>query len=230
MWSFSLCSLPQGGLFGTIIIALALLSCAPSSDAENSKSVSPDTTLPAAVADTATFAGGCFWCMEAALDEVDGVAATTSGFAGGEVSHPSYKEVSRGKTGHTEVVQVIYDSSRVDYKRLLRAYWHNVDPFDGEGQFCDRGSQYRPAVFTHNARQHKLAEQSKDTVRNRFEQSIAVEIEPLEAFYPAEDYHQNYYQKNPQRYKSYVHGCGRYDRLKEVWGPTARSAAPLSAE
>lgn len=228
--SFSFLSASQVGMFGAILAGLLLLSCTSSSDGDPSQTVSPDTTLPAAVADTSTFAAGCFWCAEAAFDEVEGVAATTSGFAGGEVANPSYDQVSRGRTDHTEVVQVIYDSSQVDYERLLRVYWHNVDPFDGEGQFCDRGSQYRPAIFTRDARQHRLAEQSMETVMTLFDRPIAVEIEPLDAFYPAEEYHQDYHQKNPQHYKSYVQGCGRYDRLEEVWGERARSAAPLTAE
>lgn len=213
-----------------LVSGLLLLGCLSSTDSEGPSAGTADTALPASVADTATFAAGCFWCAEAAFDKPEGVAATISGFAGGEVANPSYKEVSRGRTDHTEVVQVIYDSSRVDYEHLLRVYWHNVDPFDGNGQFCDRGSQYRPAIFTHNTRQQRLAEQSKEAVASRFDQSIAVEIEPLEAFYPAEEYHQNFYDKNPQRYKRYVQGCGRYDRLEEIWGERARSAAPLTAE
>lgn len=209
---------------------LLLLGCLSSTDSEGQSAVMPDTTLPASVADTATFAAGCFWCVEAAFDNPEGVAATISGFAGGEVANPSYNEVSRGRTNHTEVVQVIYDSSRVDYEHLLRVYWHNVDPFDGDGQFCDRGSQYRPAIYAHDTRQLRLAEESKEEVASRFDQSIAVEIEPLDAFYPAEEYHQDFYKKNPQRYKRYVNGCGRYDRLEEIWGEHARSAAPLTAE
>lgn len=218
-----------GALFSTFVLFL-FLGCTPSSDAENSHDILSDTTLPASVADTATFAAGCFWCVEEAFDKVEGIAATTSGFAGGDVSNPSYREVSRGETEHTEVVQVLYDSTQVDYDRLLRVYWHNVDPFDGDGQFCDRGSQYRPAIFTHDPRQRRLAEQSKETVSARFDQSVAVEIEPLEAFYPAEDYHQDYHQKNPDDYKRYVQGCGRYDRLEDVWGESARSDAPLTTE
>lgn len=229
-----MCSFPsasQVGLFGAVLTGLLfLLSCAPSSDGETDEAAFSDTTLSAEVADTATFAAGCFWCAEEAFDEPEGVAATISGFAGGDVANPSYQAVSSGRTDHTEVVQVIYDSSQVNYQRLLRVYWHNVDPFDGNGQFCDRGSQYRPAIFAHDDRQLHLAEQSKKTVAARFDQEIAVEIEPLDAFYPAEEYHQDYYQKNPSHYKSYVQGCGRYDRLEEVWGETARSASPLTAE
>ncbi|PSQ79888.1 MAG: peptide-methionine (S)-S-oxide reductase [Bacteroidetes bacterium QH_6_63_17] len=183
--------------------------------------------MPAAVADTATFAGGCFWCMEPPYDKIDGVAATTSGYAGGDVVDPSYEAVSSGTTGHAEVVQVIYDSTKIDYGRILRVYWHNVDPFDGTGQFCDRGSQYRPAIFAHTARQQRLAKQSKETVAGRFDSSIAVEVEPLDAFYAAEEYHQNYYQKNPGDYKRYRNGCGRDARLRNIWGDAAMSDAPL---
>jgi peptide-methionine (S)-S-oxide reductase len=213
-----------------VFAGLLLLSCAPSSDAEQTPTVVPDSTLPAAVADTATFAGGCFWCMEPPYDKVDGVASTTSGFAGGEKKNPSYREVASGTTKHTEVVQVVYDSTTVDYKRLLRIYWHNVDPFDGTGQFCDRGSQYRPAIFAHDARQHRLAAQSKKTVAAQFDQSIAVKVHDLDAFYAAEKYHQNYYKKKPGEYKRYRRGCGRDARLREIWGEAAGSDAPLATE
>lgn len=210
-----------------IVGLMGALGCT-SSDADGTAAVAPDTTLPAAVADTATFAGGCFWCMEPPYDKIDGVAATISGYAGGEVENPTYEQVSSGATGHAEVVQVIYDSTTVDYERLLRVYWHNVDPFDGGGQFCDRGSSYRPVIFAHDAEQRQRAEQSKATVAARFDQEIVVPIEPLDAFYAAEDYHQNFYQKNPGRYNSYRDGCGRDARLKEIWGEAAMSDAPLN--
>jgi peptide-methionine (S)-S-oxide reductase len=215
-------------LVGLLAVGVVLLACTSSSDAEDTTVPSPDAPIPAAVADTATFAGGCFWCMEPPYDKIDGVASTTSGFAGGEVVDPSYREVASGATNHTEVVQVVYDSTKVDYERLLRVYWHNVDPFDGTGQFCDRGSQYRPAIFTHSDRQRRLAEQSKATVAARFDQSIAVEVQSLDAFYPAEAYHQNYYQKNPTDYERYRRGCGRDARLREIWGEAAGSDAPLA--
>lgn len=218
----------SSALLGAVLVGAALLACTPSSDATDSPAATPDTTLPAQVADTATFAGGCFWCMEPPYDKIDGVASTMSGFAGGEVENPSYRQVASGMTDHTEVVQVIYDSTKVDYERLLRVYWHNVDPFDGDGQFCDRGSQYRPAIFVHDSDQRHLAEESKESVAARFAESIAVEIHPLEAFYAAEEYHQNYYQKNPQDYKEYRTGCRRDARLQEVWGDAAGSDAPLA--
>jgi len=188
----------------------------------------PDSTLSAAVADTATFAGGCFWCMEPPYDKVDGVAKTISGFAGGEIEDPSYRQVAGGRTEHTETVQVIYDSTTVDYERLLRIYWHNIDPFDGTGQFCDRGSQYRPAIFVHDDRQRQQADETKAAVAAQFDQSIAVEIEPLSAFYAAKEYHQNFYQKNPGRYNTYRQGCGRDARLREIWGDAAGTDAQLA--
>ncbi len=215
---------------GALLLSLLLLACTPSSDAGESNSASPDTTLPAAVADTATFAGGCFWCMEPPYDEIEGVASTTSGFAGGEMENPTYRQVAGGETKHTEVVQIVYDSTKVDYDRLLRVYWHNVDPFDDTGQFCDRGSQYRPAIFVHDDRQRRLAERSLETLTDRFSDSIAVEITPLKAFYAAEEYHQNYYQKNPTEYKRYRQGCRRDARLEDIWGEAAGSDSPLAAE
>lgn len=214
-------------LLGVMGICTILLGCTPSSDATNSPNPSADT-LSVAVADTATFAGGCFWCMEPPFDRIDGVASTTSGFAGGTVEDPSYQQVAGGRTDHTETVQVVYDSSTVDYKRLLRVYWHNVDPFDAEGQFCDRGRQYRPAIFVHNDRQQRLAEESMALVRKRFENAIAVNIHPLDAFYTAEKYHQNYYEKNPRDYKEYRRGCRRDARLREIWGDAAGRDASLS--
>jgi peptide-methionine (S)-S-oxide reductase len=225
--SRSLRSLPA--LFGLLALGLVLLACT-SSDAEDTGPASAQAAVPAAVADTATFAGGCFWCMEPPYDKIDGVASTTSGFAGGEKANPSYREVASGATKHTEVVQIVYDSTKVSYERLLRVYWHNVDPFDGSGQFCDRGSQYRPAIFAHTDRQRRLAEQSKETVAARFDQSLAVTINDLDAFYAAEEYHQNYYQKNPADYKRYRQGCGRDARLREIWGEAAGSDAPLASK
>jgi len=169
----------------------------------------------------ATFAGGCFWCMEPPYDEIDGVVETISGFSGGHVVDPSYQQVVQGRTGHLEVVQVVYDPAKVDYQKLLDIYWPNVDPFDGGGQFCDRGESYRPAIFVHDERQERLAQQSLERVQARFEQPIEVTIEPFEAFYRAEDYHQNYYQENSIRYKYYRWRCGRDDRLEAVWGDQA---------
>jgi peptide-methionine (S)-S-oxide reductase len=215
--------------FGALLVLLlsgGLFLSSPSSDAENPSPAAPD--LAPAVSDTATFAGGCFWCMEPPYDKIDGVASTTSGFAGGDEVDPSYREVASGATNHTEVVQVIYDSTKVSYDRLLRVYWHNVDPFDGTGQFCDRGSQYRPAIFAHDDQQYRRAQESKETVAARFDQDIAVQVQSLDAFYAAETYHQNYYKKNPREYKNYRLGCGRDARLREIWGGNAMTDASLS--
>lgn len=216
-------------VFGALLVLLlsgGLFLSSSSSEAEKPSAAALD--LDPAVSDTATFAGGCFWCMEPPFDKIDGVASTTSGFAGGKKVEPSYREVASGATNHTEVVQVVYDSTKVSYDRLLRVYWHNVDPFDGTGQFCDRGSQYRPAIFAHDDRQSRLAQQSKETIAAQFDQDIAVQVQSLDAFYAAEEYHQNYYKKNPRDYKRYRSGCGRDARLREIWGANAMTDASLS--
>ena len=168
----------------------------------------------------ATFAGGCFWCMEPPFDKLDGVVSTTSGYTGGHKQNPTYKEVSAGITGHAEAVQILYDPSKISYEKLLQVFWHNIDPTTLDRQFCDGGNQYRSAIFYHNEEQKLLAEKSKaDLERNKpFEQDIVTEITTASEFYPAEDYHQDYYQKNPIRYKFYRHGCGRDQRLEELWG------------
>jgi len=170
---------------------------------------------------SATFAGGCFWCMEPPFDKLDGVISTTSGYAGGHVPNPTYKQVSAGSTGHAEVVQVVYDPEKISYRELLNVFWRNVDPLDSSGQFCDRGNQYRTAVFYHDEEQLRLAEQSKAAFERsgRFSRSVATEIVPLNGnFYSAEEYHQDYYIKNPLRYKYYRTACGRDRRLEQLWG------------
>jgi peptide-methionine (S)-S-oxide reductase len=171
----------------------------------------------------ATFAGGCFWCMEPPYDKLDGVLATTSGYTGGTKVDPTYQEVSAGGTGHAEAVQVTYDPAKVSYEQLLEVFWHNVDPVDGGGQFCDRGDQYRTAIFVHDAEQRRLAEASKEALESsgRLAQPVVTEIVEAAAFYPAEDYHQDYYEKNPVRYKFYRWNCGRDARLAELWGAEA---------
>ncbi|WP_405226206.1 peptide-methionine (S)-S-oxide reductase MsrA [Lentisalinibacter sediminis] len=180
----------------------------------------PAGPLAAAEA-VATFAGGCFWCMEPPYDKLEGVKSTVSGFMGGHVKDPSYEQVVRGGTGHAEVVQVTYDPGVVSYETLLAVYWRNVDPFDGGGQFCDRGASYRPEIFWHTAAQREAAAASKSDLQERFDQDIAVAVTEAGAFYPAEDYHQDYYEKNPVRYKFYRWNCGRDARLQEVWGEEA---------
>ena len=174
---------------------------------------------------TATFAGGCFWCMEPPYDEIDGVLSTTSGYIGGQVDNPTYRQVSAGGTGHAEAVQVVYDPAKVDYAHLLDVFWHNIDPTQVDGQFCDHGDQYRTAIFYHGEQQKQLAGQSLQQLQQNqpFEGEIVTEIVPAGQFYPAEDYHQDYYEKNPIRYKFYRWNCGRDARLTELWGEAAGS-------
>lgn len=168
---------------------------------------------------TAIFAGGCFWCLEADLDKLPGVIETISGYTGGQLTNPSYEQVSHGGTGHYESVKVIFDPTKLSYTQLLNAFWHSIDPTDASGQFCDKGDQYRSAIFYENETQKKEAEESKNQLlaSGQFKQ-IATQIISATAFYPAEEYHQNYYQKNPVRYKFYRYTCGRDKRVKEVWG------------
>jgi peptide-methionine (S)-S-oxide reductase len=166
----------------------------------------------------ATFAGGCFWCVEADFDKVEGVISTTSGYTGGKLANPTYEDVGRGGTGHTEAVEIVYDPAKVSYEKLLDVFWHNHDPLAKNRQFCDRGDQYRPAIFYHNAEQRRLAEASKAAHQPRFKQPIQTEIAAAGPFYKAEEYHQDYYVKNPIRYKFYRYNCGRDARLEELWG------------
>ena len=171
----------------------------------------------------ATFAGGCFWCMEPPYDKLPGVVATISGYTGGGKVNPTYKEVSSGSTGHTEAVQVVYDPKKVTYEQLLEVFWHNVDPTVKDRQFCDTGSQYRTGIFYHDQAQRKAAEASKAALEKSkpFKEPLVTPIEMAGAFYPAEEYHQDYYKKNPVRYQIYRSGCGRDARLKELWGDKA---------
>ena len=171
----------------------------------------------------ATFAGGCFWCMEGPFDKLEGVISTTSGYTGGGKKNPTYEEVSAGGTGHAESVRVVYDPARVSYERLLDVFWHNIDPLARERQFCDAGNQYRSAVFYHDEAQRLAAAASKSTLEasGRLKGPIATQIVPAGEFWPAEEYHQDYYKKNPIRYKYYRGGCGRDARLKEIWGADA---------
>jgi len=170
----------------------------------------------------AVFAGGCFWCTEADFDKLPGVLETTSGYIGGSIENPTYEEVSSGRTGHIEAVQVRFDPRQTSYAKLLEAFWPTIDPVNGNGQFCDNGPQYRSAIFYQDAEQQRLAEASKSVLAasGRLAQPIATEILAATPFYPAEDYHQDYHTKNPLRYSYYRHGCGRDQRLKELWGKT----------
>tara|TARA_R110000824_G_scaffold50961_2_gene142127 strand:+ start:4939 stop:5565 length:627 start_codon:yes stop_codon:yes gene_type:complete len=169
----------------------------------------------------ATFAGGCFWCMEPPYDNQPGVSATISGYIGGELENPTYEDISRGGTGHAEVVQIEYDSEQISYEQLLEIFWRNIDPFAVDRQFCDVGDQYRSAIFYHDESQRELAEASKAEMEERFDREIATQIVPATTFWAAEEYHQDYYQKNPVRYKFYRFSCGRDGRLEEVWGEEA---------
>lgn len=173
----------------------------------------------------ATFGSGCFWCTESDFDKVAGVISTTSGYTGGSTPNPTYETISTGRTGHAEVVRIVFDPAKVTYKQLLEVYWRNVDPFDGVGQFCDKGSQYRPVIFVHDAEQKKLAEESKvqkgKELAERFKFPVVVSIDDAKPFTAAEEYHQDFYKKNPSRYSVYRTGCGRDARLKQIWGAPA---------
>jgi peptide-methionine (S)-S-oxide reductase len=168
----------------------------------------------------ATFAGGCFWCMEPPFDKLPGVISTTSGYMGGTKRNPTYEEVSTGRTGHTEVVQVAYDPAKVSYEKLLEVFWRNIDPTVKDRQFCDVGSQYRTGIFVHSAEQKRLADASKAALERSkpFKQPIVTPVEQAGEFWRAEEYHQDFYKKNPVRYNYYKTGCGRDARLKELWG------------
>jgi len=183
-----------------------------------------DAAAPAdgAAVAQATFAGGCFWCMEPPFDKLEGVLSTTSGYAGGPEKDPTYEQVARGLTGHAEVVQVVYDPALISYAELLQVFWRNIDPLAVDRQFCDAGAQYRSAIFYHDEAQRVAAEQSLAEIRGRFSEPVATVVAPLEdSFYPAEAYHQDYYLKNPLRYRFYRFNCGRDQRLESLWGEEA---------
>lgn len=210
--------------FALLTSALFILgSCAGESGLAQS-SRSPSTRAapapPAGLA-VAVFAGGCFWCMEGPLEAIDGVGAVVSGYAGGVIEGPSYREVSSGRTRHIEAVHVTYDPARVDYARLLEVFWHNVDPTQANGQFCDRGGQYRTAIFVANAEERRLAEEGKVRVAEQLGRPVVTEIRASAPFWIAEDYHQDYYRTHPSQYRRYRAGCGRDARLRELWGDVA---------
>ena len=168
----------------------------------------------------ATFAGGCFWCTEADFDKVPGVLSTTSGYIGGTVANPSYQQVSSQQTGHAEAVEIVFDPAKVSYEQLLAVYWRSIDPTTRDRQFCDSGTPYRTAIFAHGPEQLSAAQKSLQALAKTkpFAAPIVTTIEPAPSFYPAEDYHQNYHQKNPLRYNYYRTGCGRDARLEQLWG------------
>jgi peptide-methionine (S)-S-oxide reductase len=171
----------------------------------------------------ATFAGGCFWCMEGPFANLPGVVSVTSGYMGGQKKNPTYEEVSSGSTGHAESVQIVYDPKKISYSDLLKVFWHNIDPTTPNRQFCDAGSQYRSAIFFHDETQKRLAEESKRAIETsrKLPGPIVTQIVPASEWTPAEEYHQHFYKKNPVRYHEYRSGCGRDARLKELWGPDA---------
>jgi peptide-methionine (S)-S-oxide reductase len=181
------------------------------------------TVMAATNLEKATFAGGCFWCMEHPFDEIPGVISVTPGYTGGQKKNPTYEEVSAGGTGHAESVQIVYDPARVTYEKLINIFWHNIDPTAKDRQFCDSGHQYRSAIFYHNEEQHRLALNSKALLEKNktFKESVVTEIVQATEFYSAEEYHRHYYKKNPIRYKFYRYRCGRDQRLKELWGNAA---------
>ncbi len=176
---------------------------------------------------TIVFAGGCFWCMEPPYDKLDGVISTISGYAGGHVENPTYQQVIRGETGHLETVQITYDPERISLETLLEVFWANIDPLDSGGQFCDRGESYTTAIFFADDTQQQTAQHSKSLASNYLEQDLATKILELNTFYPAEDYHQNYYMENPARYKFYRWNCGRDARLEQIWGEDAGERVKL---
>jgi methionine-S-sulfoxide reductase len=169
---------------------------------------------------TAILAGGCFWCVESDFEKLDGVLDVVSGYTGGMLENPTYEQVSSGNTGHIESVLITYDPRRISYQQILDYFWHHIDPTDNKGQFCDHGPQYRPVIFYQNERQHRIAEQSRDQIikSKPFSAPIRVEIVRATPFYPAEEYHQDYYKKNPLRYRFYRFSCGRDSRIEQLWG------------
>lgn len=206
-------------LLGALTMLIALTACTQSESASaNAAESRPDAAGTGQA--VAIFAGGCFWCMQPPFDKLTGVISTQAGYAGGHTANPTYEQTSAGGTGHAEAVRVVYDPAKVSYPQLLQVFWHNIDPVAVDRQFCDRGDQYRSAIFPLDADQRAEAEASKQALQadKRFSQPIATRIEAAPTFYAAEDYHQDYYKKNPIRYKYYRHGCGRDQRLQEIWG------------
>jgi peptide-methionine (S)-S-oxide reductase len=206
------------------LVAVAVLAAGISTGAlaQSQPSGGQSTAQSTAVA---IFAGGCFWCVEADFDKVPGVLRTISGYTGGKADNPTYQQVVSGSTGHTEAVEITFDPSKVSYQKLLDVFWRNHDPLAKDRQFCDTGNQYRPAIFFHGEEQRKLAEETKKAVQTKFAPRVVhTEIAKAEKFYTAEDYHQDYYEKNPVCYKFYRFNCGRDQRLEELWGKPDKSS------
>jgi peptide-methionine (S)-S-oxide reductase len=203
------------GLAAVLLAGTAALASAQSA---------PGSTPAAPATSKAIFAGGCFWCVEADFDKVDGVLSTTSGYIGGTAANPTYEQVSSKRTGHAEAVEIVFDPRKVTYEKLVDYFWHTIDPTTKDRQFCDTGSPYRTGIFVLDAEQMRIAEASKARLEKNkpFKEPIVTEIQPAGPFYPAEDYHQDYYKKNPLRYQYYRTACGRDARLKQLWGEKAK--------
>jgi len=201
-----------GPALTVLVILLSCLRTTPQAE-ETPKGAAP-------ALEKATFAGGCFWCMEHAFDELDGVVSATSGYTGGRTKNPTYREVSAERTGHAEAVEILYDPNKISYKKLLDIFWRNIDPTAADHQFCDYGDQYRSEIFYQNDEQKRLAEASKTELERSkpFKEPIVTQITPASIFYRAEEYHQDFYKKNPIRYKFYRYNCGRDQRLRELRG------------
>lgn len=213
-----------------LFAALALASCSSAGQhgAEAQPGHAPSAALateaappPGAGQEVAIFAGGCFWCMERPFEELDGVISVLSGYTDGDVEGPSYEDVSSGRTGHAEAVRVLFDPARVTYAQLLEVFWHNVDPTQANGQFCDRGTQYRSGIYPTSPEQRRLATESLARVRQTIPGTIATEIHDATTFWIAEDYHQDFHRTHPVRYTEYRLGCGRDAQLRRIWGDLA---------
>lgn len=202
------------------VVGLAAIGLAGILGSARSSKAAEKAAAPRAMA---TFAGGCFWCMTPPFEALPGVITVTSGFCGGPEKNPTYEQVASGKTGHMESIQIVYDPTKITYKKLLDVYWHNIDPTQGDGQFCDRGKQYRSAIFYHDENQRRLAAESKEAIEasKALHAPIVTRIIAYQAFWRAEEYHQDYYKKNPENYHAYRTSCGRDNRLKEIWGKNA---------
>jgi peptide-methionine (S)-S-oxide reductase len=214
--------------FASLAAAMVMSAAAASAGTAAPGSAAPAARAPAAPAlEHATFAGGCFWCMESPFESLPGVRSVTSGYSGGPEKNPTYPQVSAGRTGHAEAVDIVFDPAAITYERLLEVFWRNIDPTQKGGQFCDRGSQYRSAIFYRNARQKALAEQSRDALATskRLPAPVVTEVTAFRAFYRAEEYHQDYYKKNQEHYAAYRKGCGRDERLRALWGVGAVTGA-----
>jgi peptide-methionine (S)-S-oxide reductase len=208
-------------LLGLVLLVSGLFGTPHSRDARAAAA-----PVPTAGQQVATFAGGCFWSMQKAFDGVTGIVSTTAGYSGGTKADPSYENVETGNTGHAESVQLIYDPARISYERVLDIYWHHIDPLTPNAAFCDHGPQYRSIIFYGDAEQQRLAESSKRALdqSHRFRTPIVTAIQPATKFYPAEEYHQMFYKKNPARYAAYRIGCGRDERIRELWGESRVSS------